>query len=63
MPFCFAVMEILGPAKRATLAMIFGLQSAIGYMLLTAASYLVRDHQLLQVVTGAPSLLLLCLYW
>ena len=58
-----SVLEVIGPSKRGTLAMIFQLGTAISYTLLTAASYVVRDHQLLQVVSGVPPLLILCFYW
>jgi MFS transporter, OCT family, solute carrier family 22 (organic cation transporter), member 16 len=59
----FTAMELVGPSKRTICGISFQAAFATGVMLVAAWGSVIADRQLLQVIYGLHSLLLIPHYW
>ncbi|XP_067010879.2 organic cation transporter protein [Anabrus simplex] len=56
-------MELVAPKKRLLAGMHFILMFSLGYVLLTAIAFFVRDWRMLQIAVTLPASLFLCYWW
>ncbi|XP_042224820.1 organic cation transporter protein-like isoform X2 [Homarus americanus] len=63
LPNFVILMEVVGPEGRTTMGMMYQGFFSIGFMVLPAIAYFVREWRYLQLYISVPSVILLLYYW